>query len=153
MEVMELKQFIHTKKGILTCNQRLIFSGRQLEEGSTLGEYNLQNEDIIHLKMAPRGGMYHFTSGRQDFLYLNYESADAVKNVLIFNIKHDRYLPSAQLQEFILQGRAVLSTLYRKIQNVYIYEDIPDLKKIILPTVTDNDDSSDDEEDTMSSDE
>jgi hypothetical protein len=52
-----------------------------------------------------------------------------------------------------LEGRAVLSTLYRKIQNVYVYQDIPDLKKIILPTITDNEDSSDSDDDDMSSDE
>ncbi len=148
-DVMELKEFIHNKKGIPTYDQHLIFHGKQLEEGRTLGYYYIQNDDIIHLKLSQRGGMYHFTSGRQNFHYLTYDHADAINNVLMFNMKHvknARQLPSAELQEFILQGRAVLSTLYKKIQDVYIDGDIPDLKMIILPIATDT-------EDDMSSDE
>ncbi len=148
-DVMELKEFIHNKKGIPTYDQHLIFHGKQLEEGRTLGYYYIQNDDIIHLKLSQQGGMYHFTSGRQNSHYLTYDHADAINNVLMFNMKHvknARHLPSAELQEFILQGRAVLSTLYKKIQDVYIDGDIPDLKMIILPIATDT-------EDDMSSDE
>jgi len=154
-EVMELKEMIHNKKGIPTYDQRLIFHGKQLEQGRELGNYYIQNDDIIHLKLALRGGMYHFTSGRQNCHCLTYGHATAVKNVFMFNMKHvknARHLPSTELQEFILQGRAVLSTLYQKIQDVYIHGDIPDLKKIILPIATDDENSSDTEED-MSSDE
>jgi len=156
MDVMELKELIHNKKNMPIYDQRLTFNGTRLEEDRILGNYYLQNEDIIHLTSAPRGGMYHFTSGRQDFFALPYNGADAIKNVLTFNtkhVKHARHLTSAKLQEFVLEGRAVLSTLYRKIQNVYVYQDIPDLKKIILPTITDNEDSSDSNDDDMSSDE
>ena len=91
------------------------------------------------------------------FNCLSSGAADAVKNILLFNIKNfkdSHHLPSAKLQEFIVQARAVLSTLHSKIQNVYVYQNIPDLKNIVLPAVDDEDSSdSEDDDDDMSSDE
>jgi hypothetical protein len=149
MDILELKEIIHNKRGISTSEQYLIFQGRQLENHRSIGDYYIQNGDIIHLRLAQRGGMYHFTSGRSDFNYLPYDTVDAVKTILNFNdkdIEHAYQLSSVRLQEFILQGRTLLLSLYRNIQQVYIYEDIPDLKNIILPTTTTDDEDSEDDD-------
>ena len=38
---------------ILPDEQLLIFAGKQLEEGRTLAEYNVQDSSILHLMMCP----------------------------------------------------------------------------------------------------
>eukprot|EP00698_Gefionella_okellyi_P003511 TRINITY_DN1330_c0_g1_i2.p1 TRINITY_DN1330_c0_g1~~TRINITY_DN1330_c0_g1_i2.p1 ORF type:complete len:382 (+),score=71.31 TRINITY_DN1330_c0_g1_i2:1711-2856(+) len=73
--VAQLQVNIQGAEGIPLDQQRLILSGKQLDEERVLSDYGILDRATVHLVLKLRGGMLQETSGRDGF------SAAAVRHV------------------------------------------------------------------------
>eukprot|EP00698_Gefionella_okellyi_P021247 TRINITY_DN682_c0_g1_i1.p2 TRINITY_DN682_c0_g1~~TRINITY_DN682_c0_g1_i1.p2 ORF type:complete len:154 (+),score=42.75 TRINITY_DN682_c0_g1_i1:66-527(+) len=104
-----VKRKIAAKENLPAGEQRLIYSGKQLDETRTLADYNIQENATLHLLLRLKGGMQIFVKTLQgQTITVNVDSSDTIDAVKR-KIAAKENLPAGE-QRLIYSGKQLDET-------------------------------------------
>jgi hypothetical protein len=90
--ILHIKKEIYRQDQLPLDQQRLVFDGKRLEDDKLIYEYGIQANSRIHLILRLRGGMFHASSSRNDYLSLSYNSKEMIeKGVSMIKYMRNKY--------------------------------------------------------------
>lgn len=122
--IFNLKQYIYKKTDIMLDDQRLVFNGKVLDDTDTIKSCNVKNGDSVNMICRLRGGMFHSSSSRADFVSLNFTNKFQKGSKMVHGLKqYNIHLDTlAELEKRLQQCETDLEIdkIYALIESVYL---------------------------------
>ena len=124
--ILQLKKKIYLAEDISIESQRIVYAGKQLEDKYTLCHYKITNDCVVHIIIRLRGGMFHHSSSRADWVSLNYQNKMDRGLSMLDYMKHESsremFVVLDEFEEMLKTTRndAEIDMVYDLIHKIYV---------------------------------
>ena len=116
-KIYHIKQLIYKEDDILIDQQRLVFNGKELENESIVKDVGITTNSSLHLILRIRGGMFHSSSSRNDYLSLD-SKIKRDKTFAMIRHMRDKYDVVELMDE--IHGKLIKCSTDAEIDKIYI---------------------------------